>query len=453
MKRILLTALTTLTAIIVNAATLGMPAGELESITYRVGGGMLSYDQAYNNLAKGDDGQWVLTNKGISPGETVSIVVPDSVPERCLKIMEEQKLYLSQGTYPYDREHIVLDAPSTNFRAVFINRTPGAEKEIAFIDASGDIPKNIRNGIRVLTHYLDSFTKGIKAPGHLDRLYGDAKPTATKFSDGRDFTFDAEADDLTEFYKKCNADALNEDFYPASWSSYFYRDNDGIEYFYVSNSGIEYNNILPQVDKVPKSPMIPLIQGLYTDEAGKTYVFTREGTLKHGLDAAKEVPVTIKADKAGCEWTMAFEGKTYRFMLTDEGINLYKGTKNAKTKRITFAKTPIRLKMDVSADNEAKTPGRWHVAALYPLSMSTLQLLPRDVLTIMNYEMDARKGSRFDDNDSKAYFAGKSWYKKDSLDRKNFPLSDVEDLNMRAIWSAQKLTYKGNVPQCYCYEE
>ena len=100
MKRIVLTALTTLTAIIMNAATLGMPAGELKSITYRVGGGMLPYDQAYNNLAKGDDGQWVLTNKGISPGETVSIVVPDSVAERCLKIMEEQKLYLSQGTYP-----------------------------------------------------------------------------------------------------------------------------------------------------------------------------------------------------------------------------------------------------------------------------------------------------------------------------------------------------------------
>ena len=269
MKRILLTALTTLTAIIMNAATLGMPAGELKSITYRVGGGMLPYDQAYNNLAKGDDGQWVLTNKGISPGETVSIVVPDSVAERCLKIMEEQKLYLSQGTYPYDREHIVLDAPSTNFSAVFINRTPGAKKKFAFIDASGDIPENIRNGISVLTDYLDSFTKGIKAPGHLDRLYGDAKPTATKFSDGRDFTFDAEADDLTEFFKKCNADALNENFHEASWHSSFYRDNDGIEYLYVSNSGIEYNNSLPQVDKVPKSPMIPLIQGLYTDEAGK----------------------------------------------------------------------------------------------------------------------------------------------------------------------------------------
>ena len=446
MKRIFLIVGTMAMAMNVFA---GMPKGEFRSYEYRVSGGMNPFEQAYYNLEVTDEGKNVLTVKGTSPGERISFEVADSVVARVVKMIEDEKIYTAAGFYKPDPNFIVHDAPSVNFDARF--KEPGNRRS-NYISASGDIPRDLHNNIRKVNDYLQSLVGDRKAFGHLDNLYK-KKPNATKFSDGGDFTFDVEADNLTEFFKKCNADALNENFHEASWRSSFYRDNDGIEYLYVSNSGIEYNNSLPQVDKVPKSPMTPLIQGLYTDDAGKTYVFTREGTLKHSLDAAKEVPVTIKANKGGCEWTMAFEGKTYRFMLTDEGINLYKGTKNAKTKRITFAKTPIRLKMDVSADNEAKTPGRWHVAALYPLSMSTLQLLPRDVMTIMNYEMDARKGSRIDDNDFKAYFDGNSWYKKDSLDRRNFPLSDVEDINMRAIWSAQKLTYKGKVPQCYCYEE
>ena len=452
MKKIVLIAGIMALAISANAVRVtSTPPGELRDFTYQVSGGMSQFEHAYYNLHIDENGVRTLTVKGESPGERISFEVPDSVFSRVDNMIKEDKLYLAQSTYR--SEFVVLDAPTERMSAYY--KVPG-ERGIYSLGTSGDIPRNYQESIKRICDYLQSLVGDRKAEGHLHFIHGNEKPNANLFSDGGHLNYDLENGKLVDLYHAMAADGMIEDDpekHSSSWHVSSYRDNDNIEYIYVEYSGQKlYADVLTQADKAPKSPMIPLIQGLYTDEAGKVYVFTREGTVKHSLDAVKASPVTIKATEGGNVWLMSFEGKTYKFNLTDEGLNLYKATKNAKTKKTTYAAQPLQLKMDVSAKNEAKIPGRWHVAAMYPLSISTLELLPRNVLNIMAYEMDARKGSRIDYKVLQPYFASKAWYVKDSLDRLNFPLSDTENLNKRLIEAQSNLTYKGKVPQTYCYD-
>lgn len=428
-----------------------VPPGELRDFTYRVSGGMNPFEQAYYCLHVDENGIRSLTVKGESPGERISFEVADSVFIRVADMIKTDKLYLAESFYR--SKMIVHDAPSETMSAYF--KVPG-ERTIYTIGTSGDIPREYKTSISRICDYLQSLVGDRKAVGHLHRYIGNDMPAASLFSNGKNISFNPGNGNFIDLYSAMAADGLindNPQQHSASWRHSIYRDNDGVEYLYVEyNSLSRYADVFPQSDKAPKSPMIPLIQGMYTDPDGKVYVFTREGTLKHNYNDVKASPVTIKATEGGNLWLMTFEGKTYKFLLTDDGINLYKVSKNAKTKRTTYASEPLCLKMDVSENNEAKIPGRWHVAAMYPLSIATLELLPRNVLNIMTYEMEARKGSRIDYKVLQPYFASKSWYKKDSLDRNNFPLSDVENLNKRLIEAQTALTYKGKVPQTYCYE-
>lgn len=410
------------------ASALGsMPAGNLTSLTFRITGGMRPFDKAYYHLRTDDDGVRRLTVNGSSPGETITFEVADSVFTRCRDIIEQTRLYKADGFYK--SEFIVHDAPSKSFSATFVNPANGKR---ATVSASGFYPQEIGSAISVVTDYLRSLVGDRKAPGHLERLADDKVPSGLTFVDG-ELSFspaDGKIEDVCRHY--CERFGID-DYHAPSWSSQFVVDNDGNTYMVVQIFYKEIYAVLPQRDVEPAHPVLPLMQGRYTDTDGKQYLITRDGRLKHN-DGDDGTPLRFLRPDIGTEDVLVeMDDVIYRVMLTDDGLNLYRRHKNSGTPRtVTYDTEPLRLTMDVSAGNEAGIPGRWHVAALYPLQLSTLQLLPRDVLNILSCEADARATSTFRNAELSAYFLSKSWYKPDRLERINFPISDTEQLNQYA---------------------
>lgn len=422
MKRLIITLTTALTMLTMSAFD-SMPAGELRSLTFRVSGGMMPFDHEYLHLRIDADGVRLLTVNGTSPGEEITFEVADSVFTRCRDIIEQTGLYKSKGYYK--PEFIIHDAPSNNFSAKIVNPATG---KYVYIEASGFYPREISKGINAVCDYLHPLVGDRKAMGHLDRVKDADVPSDLVFTDGS-FAYTVAGGDISDLYRRCSAMIGEEDFHKPSWSSQYSKDNNGDYYLVVHCYGKEFHSVFVPERINPADPILPLMQGRYTAPDGRLWLITRDGMLKHGEQEAG-TPVKFLPAEAGMTGKIVeMDGVVYRLMLTDDGLNLYRRTKRGK-----YAAEPLRLMMDVSADNEAGVPGRWHVAALYPLQHATLALLPRDVLNILVCEADARATSTFRDDETRQYFLSKSWYKPDRLERRNFATSDTEQVNARAAY-------------------
>ena len=93
--------------------------------------------------------------------------------------------------------------------------------------------------------------------------------------------------------------------------------------------------------------------------------------------------------------------------------------KQGDTVSLTFVESPFE-----------GIPGRWPIGSVIPLTHTLLQLLPKEVLTLMRGEIYARHGDTFKNPDTQRYFDAQPWYKPSG---EPIQLTDVERFNYQLI--------------------
>ena len=171
----------------------GEPTSEIREISYRIGGGMSRYDQAYIQLTREKDNKLTLTLMGDCPNEKISFEVADTVMTRCKQLISEHKLWKSKGYYKSPIR--VLDAPTKSFSVRYTNFDDS-------FSASGDIPSSLNKGINAIVAYLNSLRGDRKAIGHFDRKWKDDDILKSKaeWSNG-EFKFIPGEEGISELYR------------------------------------------------------------------------------------------------------------------------------------------------------------------------------------------------------------------------------------------------------------
>lgn len=211
-------------------ACAGEPLSEIREISFRIGGGMSPYDQAYVNLLREKDSTLTLTLLGDCPNEKITFQVADSVMERCKELIREHKLWKSQGFYK--PEYRILDAPSTSFSVRY-------EKYSDSFDASGDIPRDIMKGISAITQYLNSLRGDRQAVGHFKRTWNDKEilKDKTTWSNG-EISFTPEEEGIAELLRYLS-EQMGTEYKDYNWR-YSSAVGTGIRALLVSNELLSY---------------------------------------------------------------------------------------------------------------------------------------------------------------------------------------------------------------------
>lgn len=135
-----------------------VPKSQLRSFSYLCGGGMNIESNDEASLWRHDDGKLTLTLRGTCPFEKVTFEVGEDVFLRCDSIIKATRLYESKGDYKSSM--IVYDAPSTSFSVWYMDSKEN-------FSGSGNMPREIRDGLHAVVDYLKSLRNGREAKGHL----------------------------------------------------------------------------------------------------------------------------------------------------------------------------------------------------------------------------------------------------------------------------------------------
>ena len=93
--------------------------------------------------------------------------------------------------------------------------------------------------------------------------------------------------------------------------------------------------------------------------------------------------------------------------------------KQGDTVSLTFVESPFE-----------GVPGRWAIGSVIPLTHALLQMLPKEILTLMRGEIYARHGDTFKNPETQRYFDAQPWYKPSG---KAIQLTDIERFNYQLI--------------------
>ena len=211
----------------------GEPTSEIREISYRIGGGMSRYDQAYIQLIREKDGKLTLTLMGDCPNERISFEVDDSVMTRCKQLISEHKLWKSKGYY---KSHIlVLDAPTKSFSVHYTNFDDS-------FSASGDIPNSLNKGINAITTYLNSLRGDRKAIGHFDRKWKDDDILKCKaeWSNG-EFKFIPSEEGISELYRHLSK-TMGVEYNRNNWN-FCLAEGVGIRALIITNDLLSYSDV------------------------------------------------------------------------------------------------------------------------------------------------------------------------------------------------------------------
>ena len=211
----------------------GEPTSEIREISYRIGGGMSRYDQAYIQLTREKDNKLTLTLMGDCPNEKISFEVADTVLTRCVQLINEHKLWKAKGHYK--SEFFALDAPTESFS---VNYTDYNDS----FSASGEIPKELRAGIYAITNYLQSLRGDRQAIGHFNRKWDekDILDNKTKWSNGV-FSFTPEEEGIAELYRYLSK-TMGVEYNRNNWN-FCLAEGVGIRALIITNDLLSYSDV------------------------------------------------------------------------------------------------------------------------------------------------------------------------------------------------------------------
>lgn len=137
------------------------PKSRMKRVEYHVRGGMMAGDEEYVLLWRGKDGAQTLTLKADCLDERLTFDVPDSVFERCELIINETEMWRHKGTYNFEGEARLLDAPKSSFTVGY------EDKEETFWIDGNFVPNEASSAMEILIRYLKSLRGNRDALGHV----------------------------------------------------------------------------------------------------------------------------------------------------------------------------------------------------------------------------------------------------------------------------------------------
>ncbi len=304
-----------------HSQTIGMPKGEMISYSYTRGGGMNPLDFTIFAIRYvEDENKWKLTVSGDCPGENFTFEVGPEVMEQCRSLVEKHKLYLSRGFYK--PEFIVHDAPSAYFSVTF-------RKPYTSISGSGDIPKNIREGISAVNKYLRSLAGDRKAEGHVDRVYNADSIAGMHWTDGyRKVTTPENSEKPLKLAVRQLSDstATINDLSKMG----FTRFRDGDRHFFVIHDYkydvtrifFSFDGKEQTLNSMRKLDEASLLRGAFTDDEGHRYLFTSDWMVQEDGNAPKQF--LYYDAQGGQRPVIIFKGEQMRdFKVTEQGVDFF----------------------------------------------------------------------------------------------------------------------------------
>ena len=140
------------------------PKSQLKSFSYNLGGGMEISHQDEVSLRLTRDGKRLLTLRGDCYYERLTFEVGEDVFLHCDSIIHATNLYQSKGFYEW--KMMILDGATTDFHVTY------TDPDESF-SGSGNMPTEIRDGMREVVNYLKSLRGDRQAFGHLTTTYTD----------------------------------------------------------------------------------------------------------------------------------------------------------------------------------------------------------------------------------------------------------------------------------------
>lgn len=180
------------------------------------------------------------------------------------------------------------------------------------------------------------------------------------------------------------------------------------------------------IDDLLKNNFLKLLDGVYTDAAGKEYTF--DGASVNGT------PFEVMCDEYGYANNVKYKGKFYKFIFSDTGVNIYNARKvNGMVFGDVFTKTTIYKKLRKRTTNEPPHTGRWQYTSTDIVNVGMLSYFnDKAQLRIMRNEIFARRGYLFLSPDLKTKFSKMPWYHP-GTDNSKIHFSDLENLNINII--------------------
>ena len=192
-----------------------------------------------------------------------------------------------------------------------------------------------------------------------------------------------------------------------SMSNVFYRYGGSIEDLLVSN-------------------FLMLLEGTYTDAAGKEYVIENSSVNGVGFE--------VYTDEDGRANNIKYKNKYYKVVFSDTGINIYNARhENGMVFGDVFVKTTLHKKLRKKTQQSGNLTGRWQYTSTQIVNEDMLMYFrDKTQLRLMRNEIFARRGYIFLSPDLKTHFGKMSWYKPVS-DNSKIHFSDLENLNINII--------------------
>ena len=180
------------------------------------------------------------------------------------------------------------------------------------------------------------------------------------------------------------------------------------------------------IDDLLAHNFLSLLDGVYTDAAGKEYIF--DGATINGT------PFEVLSDEYAYANNIKYKGKYYKIMFSDNGVNIYNARKaSGMVFGDVFTKTTLYKKLRKKTAQEPPLTGRWQYTSTSIVNVGMLSYFcDKTQLRLMRNEIFARRGYKFLSPDLKTYFSKQPWYKPVS-DNSKIHFSDLENLNINII--------------------